>query len=128
MDSKHLTGLKAHTQGPSSVLSASGLPLSLFMCWPHSLLCMLCTVFILHCQAVTCAGEFMLARYKEVVDAVLNFRDAWNDSKDHLLRRAALGLMPRLAAFAPERFASSYLNTCTQFLLAALRCIRAVPC
>ena len=70
----------------------------------------------------------MLARYKEVVDAVLNFRDAWNDSKDHLLRRAALGLMPRLAAFAPERFASSYLNTCTHFLLAALRCVHAVPC
>lgn len=66
----------------------------------------------------------MLARYKEVVDAVLTFREAWGDSKEHLLRRAAISLIPRLAAFAPERFASTYLTVSTQFLLAALKCAR----
>ena len=52
------------------------------------------------------AGEFMLARYREVCDTVLRFRD----SKEKLIRRAVITLLPRLAAFAPERFVKSYLK------------------
>ncbi|KAL4435039.1 hypothetical protein ABPG77_003864 [Micractinium sp. CCAP 211/92] len=64
-------------------------------------------------------GEFMLARYREVCDTVLRFRD----SKEKLIRRAVITLVPRLAAFAPERFVKSYLKQATEYLLAVL----AVP-
>lgn len=47
------------------------------------------------------AGEFLLARYREVVETVLRFKD----SREKLIRRAVIALLPRLAAFAPERFA-----------------------
>ena len=63
----------------------------------------------------------MLARYKEVVDAVLHFRDSKGDNREHLLRRAAIDLIPRLAAFAPERFAATYLTISTDFLLTTLK-------
>ena len=62
-------------------------------------------------------GEFLLARYKEVVETVLRFRD----SKEKLIRRAVLVLVPRMAAFAPERFASEYLNKCITHLLSVLK-------
>jgi FKBP12-rapamycin complex-associated protein len=61
----------------------------------------------------------MLARYREVCDTVLRFRD----SKEKLIRRAVITLVPRLAAFAPERFVKSYLKQATEYLLAVL----AVP-
>ena len=64
-----------------------------------------------------CAGEFMLARYREVVETVLRFRD----SKEKLIRRAVIALIPRLAAFAPERFAATYLRVCSEHLLGVLR-------
>ena len=63
------------------------------------------------------AGEFMLARYREVVETVLRFRD----SKEKLIRRAVIALIPRLAAFAPERFAATYLRVCSEHLLGVLR-------
>lgn len=63
------------------------------------------------------AGEFMLARYREVVTTVLAYRDA----KEKLVRRAAIALLPRLAAFAPERFAATYLPVSTAHLLSILR-------
>lgn len=61
-------------------------------------------------------GEFMLARYREVCDTVLRFRD----SKEKLVRRAIITLLPRLAAFAPERFTKSYLDSATEHLLGVL--------
>ena len=63
------------------------------------------------------AGEFMLARYREVVETVLRFRD----SKERLIRRAVISLLPKLAAFAPERFAATYLKQCTNHLLSVLK-------
>ena len=60
-------------------------------------------------RMVWVAGEFMLARYREVVDTVLAFRE----SKERLIRRAVITLIPRLASFAPERFAVAYLRPCT---------------
>ena len=59
----------------------------------------------------------MLARYREVVTTVLAYRDA----KEKLVRRAAIALLPRLAAFAPERFAATYLPVSTAHLLSILR-------
>ncbi len=59
------------------------------------------------------AGEFMLARYREVVEIVLHFRE----SKEKQIQRAVISLIPRLAAFAPERFAATYLNTCVDYLI-----------
>lgn len=61
-------------------------------------------------------GEFMLARYREVCDTVLRFRE----SKEKLIRRAVISLIPKLAAFAPERFVRSYLKQSTQHLLSVL--------
>lgn len=61
----------------------------------------------------------MLARYREVCDTVLRFCE----SKEKVVRRAVMALIPRLAAFAPERFARSYLDTSTRHLLAVV----AVP-
>lgn len=62
-------------------------------------------------------GEFLLARYKEVVETVLRFKD----SKEKLIRRAVIVLLPRLAAFAPERFAQDYLSKCISHLLSVLK-------
>lgn len=59
----------------------------------------------------------MLARYREVVETVLRFRE----SKERLVRRAVISLLPRLAAFAPERFAATYLKQCTNYLLSVLK-------
>ncbi|RMZ52908.1 hypothetical protein APUTEX25_001027, partial [Auxenochlorella protothecoides] len=67
-------------------------------------------------ELVRHTGEFMLARYREVCETVLRFRD----SKEKLIRRAIITLLPRLAAFAPERFTKSYLDSATEHLLAVL--------
>lgn len=56
-------------------------------------------------------------RYKEVVETVLRFKD----SKEKLIRRAVLVLVPRLAAFAPERFAAEYLSKCIAHVLSVLK-------
>ena len=61
-------------------------------------------------------GEFMLARYREVCDTVLIFRE----NKEKMIRRAVISLIPKLAAFAPERFVRSYLKQSTQHLLSVL--------
>jgi hypothetical protein len=57
-------------------------------------------------------GEFMLARYKEVVEAVFRYKD----SKEKNIRRAVIGLLPRVAAFSPERFASGAREVTTSGL------------
>ncbi|PNW79096.1 hypothetical protein CHLRE_09g400553v5 [Chlamydomonas reinhardtii] len=62
-------------------------------------------------------GEFMLARYKEVVENVFRYKD----SKEKNIRRAVIHLLPRMAAFSPERFASEYLARAIAFLLIVLK-------
>ena len=59
-------------------------------------------------------GEFMLARYREVAEGVLRFRD----SKDRMIRMTVALLLPRVAAFSPDRFTTSYLQTTMTFLFA----------
>jgi len=63
-------------------------------------------------------GEFMLARYREACDTVLLFRG----NQEKVIRRAVISLIPKLAAFAPERFVRSYLRQSTGHLLAVLAC------
>ncbi len=65
----------------------------------------------------------MLARYKEVVETVLRFRD----SRDKQIRRAVISLIPRLAAFAPRRFAFMYLKTGVEYLITTLKCAPPPP-
>ena len=60
----------------------------------------------------------MLARYREVVEIVLHFRE----SKEKQIQRAVISLIPRLAAFAPERFAATYLDTCVDYLISIVKC------
>lgn len=48
---------------------------------------------------------------------VLRFRD----SKEKLVRKAVTYLLPRLAAFSPERFARDYLNASVAYLLLSLQ-------
>ena len=58
----------------------------------------------------------MLARHREVAASVLRFASAREPS----VRGAALALAPALAAFAPERFAASYLPRCVDAVVACL--------
>lgn len=59
----------------------------------------------------------MLARYREVVSTVLFY----TKSNEKLIRRAVIQMLPRLAAFAPERFARMHLQPCTVYLLSVLK-------
>lgn len=52
-----------------------------------------------------------------MVETVLRFRDA----KDRLTRRGVVALLPRLAAFSAERFATDYLTKTLALLLAVLK-------
>ena len=68
-------------------------------------------------------GEFMLARYREVVDLVLRY----SSSRERVVRVAVLALVPRLAHFAPERFSKSYLGQSMSYLLASARSLPERP-
>lgn len=61
----------------------------------------------------------MLARYREVVETVMRFRN----SKERLIRTAVIMLLPRLASFAPERFASTYLQVIDQHAWKPVHCV-----
>lgn len=64
-------------------------------------------------------GDFMSgnARYREMCDTILRFRD----HPKLIIRRAVIILLPRLAAFDPEQFATQYLDVCLQSLLGVLK-------
>mmetsp|Transcript_11561 Transcript_11561/g.42284 ORF Transcript_11561/g.42284 Transcript_11561/m.42284 type:complete len:2481 (+) Transcript_11561:259-7701(+) len=62
-------------------------------------------------------GEFMLARYKEVVDTVLGYRR----HPDKLIQRRVTQLVPRVAHFSPERFARDYLEMSLLYLQESMR-------
>eukprot|EP00898_Chlorokybus_atmophyticus_P008681 jgi/Chlat1/8814/Chrsp90S08148 len=62
-------------------------------------------------------GEFMLARYKEVVETVLKYRD----HREKLIRRSVTALIPRLAKFSPDRFVMSYQQVCMAHLVNVMK-------
>eukprot|EP00897_Mesotaenium_endlicherianum_P005918 jgi/Mesen1/5354/ME000267S04502 len=61
--------------------------------------------------------EFMMARFTEVANVVLKYRD----HRDKLVRRSITGLLPRIAHFLRERFVTSYLKICMDHLLGVMR-------
>lgn len=61
-------------------------------------------------------GEFMVPRFREVCDTVLQYKD----SRDKLVRRTVCSLLPRLAKFCPDAFVRGYLDTCLEYLIRAV--------
>ncbi|CAD7701599.1 unnamed protein product [Ostreobium quekettii] len=59
------------------------------------------------------SGEFMLARYEEVANSTLKFKD----DKDKNICLAVVSLIPRLADFCPERFMAEHFGSCMEHLL-----------
>ena len=45
----------------------------------------------------------------------------YRDSREKIIKSSVVSLLPRVAAFAPERFAESYLEESMTFLLNALK-------
>lgn len=62
-------------------------------------------------------GEFMMARYKEVVGIVLKYRD----HRERLVRRSITALLPRIAHYLRDRFVTSYLKICMDHLMGVIR-------
>lgn len=56
-------------------------------------------------------GEFMMSRYREVADIVLNFLE----HRDRLVRLSLTSLLPRIAHFLRDRFVSNYLKVHSLF-------------
>ncbi|ABO93925.1 predicted protein [Ostreococcus lucimarinus CCE9901] len=62
-------------------------------------------------------GEFMLSRYREVALTILRLQDF----KKSIIRRTIVSLIPKLAAFSPQRFAESYLVESCALILTTIR-------
>jgi len=62
-------------------------------------------------------GEFMLSRYREVALTILRLQDL----KESIIRRTIVSLIPKLAAFSPQRFAESYLVESCALILNTIR-------
>ena len=71
---------------------------------------------MLHKSCAPRAGEFMLSRYQEVVEIVLRYKA----SRERLIKRTVVALLPLLAAYSPERFAQQHLPEVTAFFLSIL--------
>nr|CAB3465509.1 unnamed protein product [Digitaria exilis] len=62
-------------------------------------------------------GEFMMSRYREVADIVLEYLK----HRDQLVRRSITSLLPRIAHFLRDRFVTNYLKVCMDHILFVLR-------
>lgn len=62
-------------------------------------------------------GGFMLARFKEVCETVVQYKD----DRDKLVRDTVVSLLPKLAMFEPEAFVRGYLNTCLTHLIGTVK-------
>lgn len=58
-----------------------------------------------------------MVRFKEVCQLVLRYRD----SRDRLVRRTVMALLPRLAHFSAEQFINEDLEQCISYLVSSLR-------
>ena len=63
------------------------------------------------------SGDFMVLKFSEACDLVLKYKD----SRNKLVRRTVIALLPRLAHFQPESFISSYLDKVLSHLIASLK-------
>lgn len=59
----------------------------------------------------------MLARFKEVCETVLQYKD----HRERLVRETVVVLLPQLAAFEPEAFVRGYLNSCLGHIITTLQ-------
>lgn len=59
----------------------------------------------------------MLARFKEVCETVLKYKDY----RDKDVRETVIQLLPRLAAFCPEAFVRGYLDICLNHIIGTLK-------
>ena len=62
-------------------------------------------------------GEFMLARFKEVCETVLKYKDY----RDKDVRETVIALLSQLAAFCPEAFIRGYLDICLTHIITTLK-------
>lgn len=78
-----------------------------------------CTPLVSLCKCVTVLVTVYLIRWTGIADCLFYHREPFC----HLCAtcRAVIRLLPRLAAFAPERFAQDYLQKCIAHLLAVLK-------
>ena len=63
------------------------------------------------------SGDFMLARFKEVSDSVLKYKD----NSNRLVRRTVITLIPLLSNFCPDAFVRGYLDACLSHLIETLK-------
>lgn len=63
------------------------------------------------------AGMFMQSRYGEVCDTILRYKD----SKDQLIRRTVILIVPDLAKYDPSQFTERYLVDSMSYLLSQLK-------
>ncbi|KAK9241824.1 armadillo-type protein [Lipomyces tetrasporus] len=63
------------------------------------------------------AGMFMQKYYDDVCETVLKYKD----HRDSLVRRTVLVMMPNLASYNPNDFASKYMHKCMLHLLGQLK-------
>lgn len=59
----------------------------------------------------------MLARYRDLTETILKYAT----HRERLIRTTVMALIPRLAAFSPDRFVLSYLPQVGDYLLAAVQ-------
>ena len=62
-------------------------------------------------------GSFMDSKFNDVCDAVLKYKD----SRDKLVKRTVVALLPRLAQYQPSAFVRSYADTALTHLLSSLK-------
>jgi FKBP12-rapamycin complex-associated protein len=59
----------------------------------------------------------MEGHFKELCDTFLRYRD----SKEKVIRKTVVTLLPRIAAISPDAFAKEYLNTCVSYLMTVMK-------
>ena len=59
----------------------------------------------------------MEGHFRELCDTVLRYRD----SKEKVIRKLVVALLPRIAAINPDVFAKDYLNTCINYLVTVMK-------
>ncbi|CAO3668466.1 unnamed protein product [Umbelopsis vinacea] len=63
------------------------------------------------------AGMFMTDMYRDVCEIALRLKD----SRDHLIRKTVVSILPTLARYDPSAFMDEYLHRCMNHLLSLLR-------
>ena len=63
------------------------------------------------------SGDFMAPKFAEACDLVLKYKD----SRNKLVRRTVIALLPRLAQYQPDAFISGYLDTILSHLIESLK-------